>query len=108
MSLLRDARRDVPADFSAEMIDYYMRNAGLDKDFHAQLACLGVQRNLRILGVFARLAKQMRKTRYLALIPRVWANLQIDLAHPALADLRRAVDNMLPTPTDAVLESLKQ
>lgn len=106
MSLLRDARRDVPAALSAEIITYFIDKTGLGPDFHAQLACLGAQRNLRILGVFARLAKEMRKPKYLKLVPRVWANLQTDLAHPALADLRRTVDKTLPQPTAAVLESL--
>ncbi|MDX8350546.1 phosphotransferase [Cognatiyoonia sp. IB215446] len=107
VSLLRDARRDVPPALVTRMVAYYMDKTNADQGFHAQLACLGAQRNLRILGVFPRLAKQMRKPKYLALIPRVWANLQLDLAHPALAELRRVADATLPSPTDAFLEGLQ-
>jgi len=57
-SLTRDARRDVDAE------------------------------NLRILGIFARLAKQQGKPEYAAFAPRVWAYLTNDLAHPMLAKLR--------------------
>lgn len=102
-SLLRDARRDVPDDICAAMTAHFAARTQAGPDFPARLACLGAQRNLRILGVFARLARQMGKTRYLPMIPRVWAQLQKDLAHPALADLRAVVHDLLPAPGAAVM-----
>ncbi len=51
-------------------------------------ATLGAQRNSKILGIFARLAKRDGKRGYLAHIPRVARYLERDLAHPALASLR--------------------
>jgi aminoglycoside/choline kinase family phosphotransferase len=107
-SLLRDVRRDVEPKLAEEMITYFMEKGGLDGGFRAQLACLGAQRNLRILGVFARLATQMNKKRYVALIPRVWSNLQHDLAHPALGKLQQAVLDTLPVPDKAFLERLSR
>ncbi|ARU02864.1 aminoglycoside phosphotransferase family protein [Yoonia vestfoldensis] len=107
-SLLRDARRDVPEDICAAMIAHFMAATGAGADFPAQLACLGAQRNLRILGVFARLATAQGKTRYIAMIPRVWAQLQKDLAHPALADLRNVVADLLPPPDAALLARLRR
>ena len=106
-SLLRDARRDVPDDICTAMIAHFRTATGAGDDFSVQLACLGAQRNLRILGVFARLAKEMGKTRYIPMIPRVWAQLQKDLAQPALADLRAVVDDVLPAPDSALLAGLK-
>ncbi|MFN3664350.1 aminoglycoside phosphotransferase family protein [Yoonia sp.] len=106
-SLLRDARRDVPDDVCAAMIAHFSAATQAGPDFVAQLACLGAQRNLRILGVFARLASQMGKTRYVAMIPRVWAQLQKDLRHPALTDLRMVVDDLLPAPDAAILARLR-
>ncbi|WP_322893173.1 MULTISPECIES: aminoglycoside phosphotransferase family protein [unclassified Yoonia] len=106
-SLLRDARRDVPEDICTAMTAYFSTATGAGPDFPAQLACLGAQRNLRILGVFARLARQMGKTRYIPMIPRVWAQLQKDLRHPALADLRTVVDDLLPAPDAALLARLQ-
>ena len=107
-SLLRDARRDVPDDICAAMVAHFMAETGAGADFPAQLACLGAQRNLRILGVFARLAVEMGKTRYIPMIPRVWAQLQKDLAHPALSDLRAAVSDILPAPDAALLARLQR
>jgi aminoglycoside/choline kinase family phosphotransferase len=98
VSLLRDARRDVDPKLVQDMIARFTAGTDVGPDFPAQFACLGAQRNLRILGVFARLAKQAGKTRYLTLIPRVWRNLMLDLAHPALADLRAVVHDLLPPP----------
>ncbi len=107
MSLLRDARRDVAPDLVERVIADYLDRSSLGDSFRAQLACLGAQRNLRIIGVFARLARDMQKPRYLTLIPRVWHNLQADLQHPALHKLRQVVDATLPPPTDTHLQGLR-
>lgn len=97
-SLLRDARRDVPQTIADDCIAYFSKKAPKTKRFSAALACLGVQRNLRILGVFARLASDQGKTRYLRFMPRVWNHILQDLRHPALTDLNQAVRDVVPTP----------
>ena len=106
VSLIEDARRDV-SDSSAETcIRHYLDATGLaEVPFRAALAVLGAQRNLRILGVFARLAASRGKPAYLGLLPRVWAHLQADLRHPALAPLRPLLAG-LPEPTPAHLQRL--
>lgn len=89
VSLLRDARRDVSDRLRAAMIARFAEATGRAPEaVEAACAVLGLQRNLRILGIFARLAKRDGKTRYLALMPRVWGQIRADLAHPALAELR--------------------
>lgn len=98
-SLLRDARRDVPQSIVDDCIAYYATRTNVDTDFPAAVACLGVQRNLRIMGVFARLATEQGKTRYLRFMPRVWSHIVQDLENPALADLRQAVRDTIPAPT---------
>jgi hypothetical protein len=50
----------------------------------------------------------MGKTRYIPMIPRVWAQLQKDLAHPALSNLRDVVADLLPPPDAAVLARLQR
>ncbi|MFT6531083.1 MAG: aminoglycoside/choline kinase family phosphotransferase [Limimaricola cinnabarinus] len=86
VSLLRDARRDVSEDLRAAMIARFASATGRDaKQVAAACAVLGLQRNLRILGIFARLARRDGKTRYLALMPRVWNQIRADLGHPALS-----------------------
>ena len=100
VSLLQDARRDVDPGTETAMISRFAAATGKDPEaFAAHYATLGAQRALRILGVFARLCLVAGKPRYLALIPRVWGQLQRNLAHPALADLRAVCDPVLPEPT---------
>lgn len=99
-SLLQDARRDVPAAIEQAMIARYARARGLDHDrFVAAYSLVGAQRALRIVGVFARLALRDGKTRYLAYLPRVWAALGRNLAHPTLTDLAQLVQAGIPAPT---------
>ncbi len=108
VSLLQDARRDVAPQTEAAMIARFATTTGADPTaFAAQYATLGAQRALRILGVFARLCLVAGKPGYLPLIPRVWGQLQRNLAHPALADLRTACDEVLPPPTPDVLTRIK-
>jgi aminoglycoside/choline kinase family phosphotransferase len=90
VSLLEDARRDVPPALAEAMIARYL-TARPDLEpqaFRAAYAVLGAQRNAKILGLFTRLARRDGKTAYLDLLPRVRAHLQRDLAHPVLAPLR--------------------
>lgn len=109
VSLLQDARRDVSPAIEAQMIRHFAQASGLDqKAFATSYAVLGAQRALRILGIFARLCLVAGKPSYLRLIPRVWAQLQSNLAHPALTELRSLCDDLLPPPHDALLERLAQ
>lgn len=108
VSLLQDARRDVPARIEEAMLARYVAATGQDADgFVIAYRLLGAQRNLRILGVFARLCLRDGKPRYVDLIPRVWTHLRRDLDHPALASLRQALSGALPAPTPSTLARLK-
>ncbi len=108
VSLLQDARRDVPPALATDMLNYYIDRTGQDAGpFDAAYHVLGAQRNLRILGVFARLCLRDGKAHYIDLIPRVWAHLIHDLAHPALATLAPLITGALPSPTDDFLEDMK-
>ena len=107
MSLLRDARRDVVPQVADQMIARFCAAIGETVPaMSAHLACISAQRNLRILGIFARLASNMGKTKYLTLLPRVWGHLMHDLDHPALRDLKAVVMDALPAPDAATLKRL--
>jgi aminoglycoside/choline kinase family phosphotransferase len=84
VSLLQDARRDVSPELEAAMLERYTFSADTDDHFLADYARLGAQRNAKIVGIFTRLHRRDGKPKYLALIPRVWAAMERDLAHPAL------------------------
>jgi len=107
VSLLQDARRDVPPDLQDAMTRRYARAMNLDPErLAAAIACLGAQRNLRILGVFARLCLRDGKPAYLRHMPRVWRYLLADLAHPALAPLAQEVERLLPEPLPSRLDRI--
>lgn len=94
VSLLQDARVTVPADIEAALLTHYVQNATASDrafnhgEFSFAYAALGAQRNTKILGIFARLAKRDGKPGYLRHIPRLWDYMDRCLAHPELASLR--------------------
>jgi aminoglycoside/choline kinase family phosphotransferase len=101
VSLLEDARRDVPAPLRQAMIERYLAAfPDLDRSaFLRSAALLSAQRNCKILGIFTRLWKRDGKRQYLAHIPRVWRLLEADLRHPALGPVAHWLDCHLPPET---------
>lgn len=107
VSLIQDARRDVSPATRDQAIRRFADKTGLAMDpLIDQLAVLGAQRALRIMGIFARLCLVHGKPRYLTLLPRVWQHLHINLTHPGTADLAKWVARTLPEPTPALLTEL--
>ncbi|MDF2964823.1 MAG: phosphotransferase [Rickettsiaceae bacterium] len=98
VSLVEDARRDIDATLASELINYYLSliPAYNRKDFLAQYSILGAQRNIRILGVFARKATRDKNSRYLSFVPRVRKHLDKDLTHPLLAPLKDWLNKVAP------------
>jgi aminoglycoside/choline kinase family phosphotransferase len=98
VSLLEDARRDVPADLIAAMRERYLAAfPELDRGLHAtSYAVLGAQRNCKIVGIFTRLCRRDGKPIYLQHIPRVWRLIEQDVRHPALAPMARWLDRHIP------------
>lgn len=102
-SLLRDARRDVPTPILRATLFAHARAGGAPVG-EGRVRLLALARNLRILGLFARLAREGRPG-YLVHMPRLWRMLAEDaaIAAPALAPLIRA---HLPPPTPVHLAAL--
>jgi aminoglycoside/choline kinase family phosphotransferase len=98
MSLLQDVRRDVPDALAEAMIARYLAALpALDPAaFRASYAVGGAQRNIRILGTFVRLWRRDGKPGYLRWLPRTWAVVDANLAHPALAPLKAWFDAHFP------------
>lgn len=92
MSLLEDARRDVPPALRQAMIEHYLAHfPGLDRQaFETSLAILAAQRHLRVLAIFERLNRRDGKPAYKQRhSPRVEVMLQSALKHPRLAGVRQ-------------------
>lgn len=98
VSLLQDARRDVSPRLEQQMIDRFTRKSGVKNTeaFRAQYEVLGAQRNVKILGIFVRLRDRDGKAGYVERLPRVWGYAERNLAHPALAPVRRWFDAHVP------------
>ncbi len=101
VSLLMDARRDVHPGLMEDIVTYYltmMKRKGtlIDaQDFWRAFHILGAQRNLKIIGIFARLWKRDGKPHYPTMIPHVWGLLERNLEHPSLAGLKSWIDNLV-------------
>lgn len=87
VSLLQDARRDVPVRLEADMLVRFMEATGVEDEagFRASYELLGAQRNSKILGIFVRLRDRDGRQGYVERLPRVWRHLERNLQHPALA-----------------------
>ncbi|MGB3867552.1 MAG: phosphotransferase, partial [Xanthobacteraceae bacterium] len=104
VSLLQDARIDVPEPLELAMFARYVAarraaDPGFDAAAFAEsYAVMSAQRNTRLLGTFARLNRRDGKPHYLRHQPRIWAYLSRSLAHPALAVLRDWYAAHVPPP----------
>ena len=108
VSLLQDARRDVAPNIERAMIRRFLDGLGTSEaTFLPAYAALGVQRALRIIGIFARLGLAEARPGYLCLIPRVWAQLQRNLARPELTALARICARLVPEPSAANLARIE-
>lgn len=96
VSMLQDARRDVPEAIETMMLVEYQRLAHPGPAFLDSYAILGAQRNAKIVGIFTRLWQRDGKPRYLDFLPRVWTYLERDLAHPALHAVSAWFDTNVP------------
>jgi tRNA threonylcarbamoyl adenosine modification protein YjeE len=102
VSLLQDARLDVPESLEKDLLERYVaamtkRDATFDaQEFRFSYAALGTQRNTKILGIFARLAMRDGKRQYLAHMPRIWGYLERNLRHEGLLTLSAWYDRNLP------------
>ena len=89
VSLLQDARVDVPEPLELALLTRYMKarldpTTAFDPAGFAELyAIMSAQRNTRLLGTFARLNRRDGKPHYLRHQPRIWTYLNRSLAHPA-------------------------
>ena len=108
MSLLTDARVSVARFLRKEMIEYFAAKTQMSaSDVSRAVAILGTQRNLRILGIFARAARKFGNTQHLDAIPLVYGYLSECLSHPSLSGQIADLRSLLPTPNSAFLDRLR-
>jgi aminoglycoside/choline kinase family phosphotransferase len=72
LSLLEDARRDVDEKNKQKLFDYFISKANYNRqDFLIDYEIISLQRNIKILGIFARLNLRDGKNQYINFMPRV-------------------------------------
>jgi len=99
MSLLEDARRDVPEALRVSLLTHYLsQRPDVDgRRFMADYQVLAAQRHAKVLGIFVRLAQRDGKHGYLKHLPRVLGLLQRVLAAEHLRPLAVLLDTELPS-----------
>ena len=104
VSLLQDARIDVPEQLELTLLTRYIKarhaadNAFDPAGFAESYAIMSAQRNTRLLGTFARLNRRDGKPQYLRHQPRIWTYLTRSLVHPVLSGLRGWYETYVPPP----------
>jgi N-acetylmuramate 1-kinase len=104
VSLLQDARVDVPEQLELALLTRYIKARRASEDsfdpaaFAELYAIMSAQRNTRLLGTFARLNRRDGKPQYLRHQPRIWTYLNRSLAHPLLARAREWYSANIPAP----------
>jgi tRNA threonylcarbamoyl adenosine modification protein YjeE len=104
VSLLQDARIDVPETIELALLTRYIKARRVAEpnfnaaDFAALYALMSAQRNTRLLGTFGRLNRRDGKPQYLRHQPRIWTYLNRSLAHPTLASVRAWYAANVPPP----------
>ncbi len=94
VSVLEDARIEVPRDLAMDCIEYFAQQKNLAiSDVLINYSILGAQRNSRILGVFARKFLRDKNDSYLKYIPLVQKYLKYDLSHPIMSKLKNWHEN---------------
>jgi aminoglycoside/choline kinase family phosphotransferase len=98
VSLLWDARRDVPN--KARYLMTYLNDTGFEAGtFMPAYLVLGLQRTLKIIGIFHRLNRRDGKPHYLTHLPRLRHYVTFFLAQPACAPMAEGLGDVLRVPS---------
>ncbi len=112
VSLLQDARLDLPEGLEDHLLGYYLSRAAAleaspgESAFLRAYRLLGAQRATKILGIFARLARRDAKPGYLRHLPRIANYLWANLEDPHLAALKSWYERETPRDMSALMKSL--
>lgn len=108
VSLLEDARRDTTRELQDKMFKRYLSKSNINsEEFISAYNLLGAQRNIKIMGIFARLSVRDKKSEYINLIPRVWKHLMNNLNHSECLELKKWININVPPPNITIRHKLK-
>jgi hypothetical protein len=98
VSLLQDARRDIPESIAESAIARYLeaRPELCPGKFRTAYDACAAQRHLRVAGQWVRLARRDKRPGYLAFGPRTWRLLERAARTRAAEPLAAALDRWIP------------
>jgi aminoglycoside/choline kinase family phosphotransferase len=98
VSLLDDIRRDISPNNRQMLYEYFVKNCQQDPQIFLQdCEILSLQRNIKILGIFARLVMRDNKARYLEYMPRVkyFVELRLNSQNKIFNDMNKFLNYFL-------------
>lgn len=101
VSLLEDARRDIDSENKEKLFFNYLKEAKKqnvafnEKQFIIDYRILSLQRNIKIIGVFARLTYRDNKPQYLNYLPRVIEFIKNRLENNDFCDIKAYNDDLV-------------
>ncbi|MBO6559415.1 MAG: phosphotransferase [Nisaea sp.] len=99
VSLLQDSRRDIVPEIVGEVMQRYLDavpELGDRAGFERSYRVLGVQRALKVFGIFARQSVLYGNHGYLVHIPRLWRLTMENFSDDALAPVRDWIEKHVP------------
>jgi aminoglycoside/choline kinase family phosphotransferase len=100
LSLIDDVRIKTSAGLKEKLLNYYLSLVMKEKNFNIEqfkkeFSILSVQRAMKIIGIFSRLFKRDKKSRYLKLIPYTWTILNKRLEDPIFEEVRIIINQQI-------------
>lgn len=92
--LLQDVRIDLPEGLEEEMLARFIEKTKITDTelFKGEYATIGTAQAVKCLGLFARLGHGQGRREYLEFLPYCWRNLESNLRHPALQEIKNWFD----------------
>ena len=99
-SLIDDVRIKLSKKTQDALFEYYYKNSSLKLfnriDLRNDFDILSIQRCLKILGIFVRLHKRDRKSKYLKYLPHTWNLIERRMKNPIFVNLEKKMREHLP------------
>ena len=101
VSLVDDVRIKTSKKLKKKIYNYYLKKSSKiyrknSQKFLKDFNILSIQRSLKIIGIFSRLYKRDKKTKYLKLIPYSWKLLENRMSSKYFSELRDFIDQTVP------------
>ena len=102
VSIIDDVRIKTDFLLKQKLFNFYLSLTKREKNFNTnqfkkEFSILSVQRAMKIIGIFSRLFKRDKKSRYLKLIPYTWTILNKRLEDPMFNEVRVIINKEIKT-----------